>query len=160
MNKRVPQTMLPRDLSSCGSLSFRLNFVHRFTRLGLPTASVVVTCLVSLTFVAASPAQQASASKHPATFAQLSAQADAARDADRLDEAINLYRRALALRPSWAEGWWSLGTIYYDRDAYDKAAFAFQKLVALQPQNGTAQAMLGLCEFGLVARPRVASPQP
>ncbi len=83
------------------------------------------------------------------SFASLSAKADAARDADRLDEAIPLYRRALALRPSWADGWWSLGTIYYDRDAYDKAAGAFQKFVALKPDDGTAQAMLGLCEFEL-----------
>lgn len=84
-----------------------------------------------------------------ASFASLSAHADAARDANRLDEAVPLYRRALALRPTWAEGLWSLATIYYDRDAYDKAALNFRKLIAQQPQNGTAYAMLGLCEFEL-----------
>lgn len=84
-----------------------------------------------------------------ANFKVLAAEADAARDTDRLDDAIPLYRRALALHPSWAEGWWSLATIYYDRDTFDKAAAAFQKAVALQPQNGTALAMLGLCEFEL-----------
>jgi len=82
-------------------------------------------------------------------FATLSAKADAARDADRLQDAVSLYHRALALRPSWAEGWWSLGTIYYDSDAYDKAALDFQRLVKLQPENGTAFAMLGLSEFEL-----------
>ncbi|MGH9495405.1 MAG: tetratricopeptide repeat protein, partial [Candidatus Sulfotelmatobacter sp.] len=100
-------------------------------------------------FTTPSSAQGGSASKPSARFSQLSADADAARDAERLDEAVILYRRALALRPSWAEGWWSLGTIHYDRDAHDKAAIAFQKLIALQPENGTAQAMLGLCEFEL-----------
>jgi tetratricopeptide (TPR) repeat protein len=82
-------------------------------------------------------------------FAQLSQQADQARDAEDLDQAIRLYQQALALRPQWAEGWWSLGTIYYDRDAYRDAARAFQRLIALNPKNGTAHAMLGLCQFEL-----------
>ncbi len=84
-----------------------------------------------------------------ATFAKLSAQADAARDANRLDEALPLYRKALALRPGWAEGWWSLGTIAYDRNSYDEAARAFQKVTQLAPGNGTAYVMLGLSEFEL-----------
>ena len=79
----------------------------------------------------------------------LSAKADEARDADRLDEAVTLYRRALAMRPTWAEGWWSLGTIEYDRNAYREASQAFEKLVALQPKSGTARVMLGLCQFEL-----------
>jgi tetratricopeptide (TPR) repeat protein len=79
----------------------------------------------------------------------LAARADEARDADRLDEAVGLYRRALSLHPSWAEGWWSLGTIQYDRNAYFDAAAAFRKVTRLTPRNGTAFAMLGLCEFEL-----------
>jgi len=55
----------------------------------------------------------------------------------------------LALRPKWTEGWWSLATIEYDQDQYAKAALAFQKLVTLDPANGTAHAMLGLCQFEL-----------
>ena len=66
-----------------------------------------------------------------------------------MDEALDLYHRALAIRPSWAEGWWSLGTIEYDRDHYSEAAKALGQLVKLQPNNGTAQAMLGLSEFEL-----------
>ena len=82
-------------------------------------------------------------------FAALSAKADAARDAERLDEAVSLYRRALLLRPSWKDGWWSLGTIYYDQDAYAKAARAFQSLLKADPKSGTAYSMLGLCQFEL-----------
>jgi tetratricopeptide (TPR) repeat protein len=82
-------------------------------------------------------------------FGSLSAQANAARDGNRLDEAVALYQKALALRPRWAEGWWSLGTIEYDRDAYGEAARAFDKLIALDPKAGTAKVMLGLCEFEL-----------
>jgi tetratricopeptide (TPR) repeat protein len=80
-------------------------------------------------------------------FASLSVKANAARNANRLDEAVPLYQRALALRPNWAEGWWSLGTIQYDANNYAQAAKSFQKLVALQPKNGMAHAMLGLCQF-------------
>ncbi len=82
-------------------------------------------------------------------FATLSKQAADARDANRLDEAVALYTRALALRPRWTEGWWSLGTLEYDQDHYAKAAQGFEKLIALDPANGTAHAMLGLCQFEL-----------
>lgn len=83
------------------------------------------------------------------SFATLSQRAAEARDANRLEEAATLYTKALALRSKWTEGWWSLGTIEYDQDHYAKAALAFQKLVALDPANGTAHAMLGLCQFEL-----------
>lgn len=82
-------------------------------------------------------------------FAALSQQAAAARDANRLDESAALYTKALALRPRWAEGWWSLGTLEYDQDHYPKAALAFEKVTALDPNNGTAHVMLGLCQFEL-----------
>src|SRR5215469_193076 len=61
-------------------------------------------------------------------FASLSAKANAARDANRLDEAATLYKQALVERPNWAEGWWSLGTIQYDSNNYSAAAKSFQKL--------------------------------
>lgn len=88
-------------------------------------------------------------SKTTESFATLSAKADAAREANRLDEALLLYKQALALRPGWAEGWWSLGTIAYDRDSYPEAARAFRKVITLAPKNGTAYVMLGLSEFEL-----------
>lgn len=83
------------------------------------------------------------------SFESLSKRADEARDAGQLDEAAKLYRRGLALHPKWTEGWWSLGTLYYDADRYAEAELAFQKVVALDSQQGTARAMLGLCEFEL-----------
>jgi predicted Zn-dependent protease len=99
---------------------------------------------------------QARSQSHSATsatpsndFAALSFQADAARDADRLEEATSLYKKALALRPTWTEGWWSLGTILYDGDQYPEAARAFRKLLAHDPKNGTAHLMLGLCDYQL-----------
>jgi tetratricopeptide (TPR) repeat protein len=82
-------------------------------------------------------------------FQALAKSADEAREAGRLDEAAKIYRRALALNPKWAEGWWSLGTLYYDGDKYSEAALAFGRVVALDPKQGTARAMLGLSEFEL-----------
>lgn len=93
------------------------------------------------------PAQSSSASS--AAFRRLSAQAIAARDAQQLDQAVPLFRKALALNPAWTEGWWSLGTINYDANHYADAAAAFQRVVRLAPKQGTARAMLGLCEFEL-----------
>ena len=82
-------------------------------------------------------------------FDTLRAQAEAARDANRLDEAVGLYQRALAVRPAWKEGWWSLGTLQYDRSRYAEAKRALQKVVTQDPESGTARLMLGLSEFEL-----------
>jgi tetratricopeptide (TPR) repeat protein len=82
-------------------------------------------------------------------FDRIAAQANQARDSNNLERALTLYPKALGMRPEWAEGWWSLGTIYYDRDAYAEAARAFQRVVELQPKHGSAWVMLGLCEFEL-----------
>src|SRR5438874_2243099 len=85
--------------------------------------------------------------QQPVTFDQLSRQASQARERNQLDKAAALYREALKLRPKWNEGWWFLGTLLYDRDQYVEARDAFYQLAALDPKNGKAFAMLGLCEF-------------
>lgn len=84
-----------------------------------------------------------------ANFEAISKQASEARDAERLDEALKLYKQALALRPKWPEGWWSIGTIEYDRNNFQAAANALQRLLPLAPHDGTAHVMLGLAEFEL-----------
>src|SRR5437867_2008699 len=73
--------------------------------------------------------------------------ADKARLAGRLSEALDLYAKALRIRPQWPEGWWNVGTILYDGDSYVDARDAFRNLVALDSKNGPAWGMLGLCEF-------------
>jgi tetratricopeptide (TPR) repeat protein len=85
----------------------------------------------------------------PNPFERIAAQADQARDANDLEKAIVLYRRALGMRPGWAEGWWSLGTILYEQDKYAEASHAFKRVVSLRPDHGSANVMLGLCEFEL-----------
>ena len=115
-----------------------------------PVVAAGSLCLITLLLLPFRPALSAQTKPaHASNFAALAAKANAARDAERLDEALVLYRKALALRPRWPEGWWSLGTIEYDQNAYTEAVRAFQKVVALSPKNGTAYVMLGLSEFEL-----------
>jgi tetratricopeptide (TPR) repeat protein len=112
-----------------------------------PTLPVLI--LLCCVFLAVPLASAAQSSKPAENFDSLAKRAAEARDSDQLDRATSLYKQALALRPQWAEGWWSLGTLEYDRNHYASAARALQRLLVLAPKNGTAHAMLGLCEFEL-----------
>ena len=84
-----------------------------------------------------------------AAFQALAKQADAARDAHQFEKAIDLYQRALKLKPGWQEGWWSLGSIAYDLDRFSECAAAFSRLSSLKPDGAPVWTMLGLCEFNL-----------
>jgi tetratricopeptide (TPR) repeat protein len=75
--------------------------------------------------------------------------AAAARDAGRLEESIALYQRAVKLRPAWAEGYWHLGTAFYELDRYTDARNAFAHVVRMQPTHAAAFGFKGLCEFQL-----------
>ncbi len=57
-------------------------------------------------------------------------------------------RKAVKANPSSQEGWWSLGTLYYQQDSYPECRDAFKQLSKLAPKGGPAWTMLGLCEFG------------
>jgi predicted Zn-dependent protease len=111
------------------------------------SAALAAVCFLGLTGGLQARSQERQVP--PLSFASLSAQADAARDGGRLDEAASLYRKALAKRPTWQEGWWSLATILYDQDSYSPAARAFRRLLSYDPRNGTAHLMLALCEYQL-----------
>lgn len=107
-----------------------------------------LAALLLLSVPCALPLAAQSHSQGPAaTFDSLSKRADAARDADNLDLAAKLYHKALVLKPDWKEGWWSLGTIYYDSKRYAEGMVAFERLIKLAPTDGTTNLMLGLCEY-------------
>jgi len=86
------------------------------------------------------------------TFEELARQAAAAREADQVPQAIDLYQQALRLKPDWSEGWFYLGTLYYDSDRYADAQPAFAQFANLADKPA-GWAFLGLCEFETGAYP-------
>ncbi len=82
-------------------------------------------------------------------FQGLAKKAAAARDGGHVEEALSLYRRGTVLQAGWVEGWWNLGTLEYDRNAFAPARDAFAHFVKLQPDAAPGWAFRGLCEFEL-----------
>jgi tetratricopeptide (TPR) repeat protein len=87
----------------------------------------------------------------PATpaFDKVARQALEAHAAQKLDEALALYQKALRIRPRWSEGRFALGTVLYDLDRYEEARAEFRRVTAEQPKSGAAWAFKGMCEFQL-----------
>ena len=101
-----------------------------------------------------SAAPAAEANPEPETPAagdldSIARRAEAAREAMRLKEAVDLYRETVRLRPSWIEGWWYLGTLQFEVLNFEEALKVFGRLASLEPERGLAWAMSGLCEFEL-----------
>ncbi|HXJ88699.1 MAG TPA: tetratricopeptide repeat protein [Candidatus Binatia bacterium] len=105
---------------------------------------LVKMAFLVLTMLATSEAGHATT---PQSFQQLSAAADRARERSRDDDAIQLYRQALALRPESAECLWYLGLLLYAKNQFFPARDALRTFVALRPETGAAWAFLGLSEF-------------
>ena len=82
-------------------------------------------------------------------FKKAASGAAQAREANRLDEAVELYTEAVRLKPDWSEGWWYLGTLSYELDRHEQARDAFRRLLARNDQDPAATAFLGLSEFAL-----------
>lgn len=87
------------------------------------------------------------AQANPASFADVASKAMAARDANDLPGAIELYQQALKLNSQWPDGWWFLGSLQYGTGAYAAATDALSHYLDLTPNAGPALAMRGLCEF-------------
>ena len=101
----------------------------------------------------AAPAAKPGTARRPpaasAEFDRLVAEATEARRAERWEDAIALYAKAIKLKPGYVEGHWYQGTAYYSLDNYPQCRDAFRRVVRLAPKNGAGYAFLGLCEFGL-----------
>ena len=61
----------------------------------------------------------------------------------RLQDAENGYKRAIALRPDYWEGYNALGSFYYGQKRSGDAIAQFQKVVELTPDNSVAHSNLG-----------------
>jgi tetratricopeptide (TPR) repeat protein len=51
------------------------------------------------------------------------------------------------LRPNWQEGWWWLGSLYYEQDRFVETQAALAQFVTLASKPGPAYAFLGLAEY-------------
>jgi tetratricopeptide (TPR) repeat protein len=100
-----------------------------------------------LLFLSFANSHQATSRETQRSFEQLVKQADEARTANRLNDAIALYSQGVRLHPSWNEGWWWLGSLLYDEDRFPEAQAAFAKFVGLSSKPGPAYAFLALCEY-------------
>jgi tetratricopeptide (TPR) repeat protein len=80
-------------------------------------------------------------------FSGLAKQAGAAREAGRLDEAVSLYRKALALRPADREARWHLASVLYEQERHSEARDVLRTLVRDHPNVAQPLAILGLCEY-------------
>ncbi|MEJ2007525.1 MAG: tetratricopeptide repeat protein [Acidobacteriota bacterium] len=70
--------------------------------------------------------------------------------AHRLTEAMRLYGLAVRRQPTWAEGWWHLGTLSFETGRFTEASDAFLHFVkANRKEPGPGFGMLGLSDFHL-----------
>jgi tetratricopeptide (TPR) repeat protein len=99
------------------------------------------------------PAKPAPKSRPPATagpsFDEIVKSAEAARKAEQWEQAVDLYGKAVKLRPSYTEGIWYQAAAYYSLDKFAECRDAFKRVTRAAPNNGAAFAFLGLCEFGV-----------
>ena len=109
--------------------------------------------VLAVLLLPASAAAQAPASKPAAKpgpqFEKLVAAATEARQAERWEDAIGLYAKAVKLQPDFVEGYWYQGTAHYTLENFVQCRDAFRRVLRLAPENGAAYAFLGLCEFGM-----------
>jgi tetratricopeptide (TPR) repeat protein len=66
-----------------------------------------------------------------------------------MDRAIDHYRRAVALRPDYAEAHYNLGRLLVEQNQLDEAVAHYEKAAAINPGDAEAQNNLGVTLFGL-----------
>ncbi len=82
---------------------------------------LVIASLAACAFCAPIAAAQNAPAASKQSFDQLLQAAGKARDESRDDEAIRLYRRAVAQQPESEQGLWFLGTLLYEKEQYPEA---------------------------------------
>jgi len=139
----TPRSSIPSPKLACVTIAGVPRIPAKLVCNSLQRALLFSALFVASFKVPASPAQQ----NPPRDFTSLSEAAAAARDSNRPADAIALYRRALDMKPDWAEGWWYLGTLLYDSDQFPAAVISFQHVLSLAPGAPGTRTFLGLCEF-------------
>jgi tetratricopeptide (TPR) repeat protein len=121
--------------------------------------AIVASALLALTSsftlqVSAAQPRSAPRASDAGSFEQLAVAATQAREQNRDDAAIHMYRQALKLKPDWDEGLWYLGTLLYEKDDDREACEALRHFVALDSKAGYGWALLGMSEFQVREYPR------
>lgn len=111
---------------------------RRWVRAGYAAFAVIILLQASSSVVAQTAAT---------SFAEVTANAAAARESGDNARAIQLYQQAVQLNPGWAPGWWNLGILQYGANAYAPAGDALTHYLNLTPNAGPAFALRGQCEF-------------
>jgi predicted Zn-dependent protease len=83
----------------------------------------------------------------PASFSDVASRATAAREANDVPGAVELYQQALKLNSHWPDGWWFLGSLQYGTGAYAAAEDTLSHYLEFTPNAAPALAIRGLCEF-------------
>ncbi len=96
---------------------------------------------------ASQPSRNTSTADNSVGFDELAQAAKRAREENRDDAAIEVYRQALMLKPEWDEGLWYSGTLLYKKEDYFEACIVLRRFLAQDPGSGIGWAMLGLSEF-------------
>jgi tetratricopeptide (TPR) repeat protein len=91
--------------------------------------------------------RSALAQANPPGFDDMVLAATAARERDDVPQAIELYSQAVQLKPGWPDGWWFLGSLQYEAEAYAAGRDALTHFLELVPDAAPAWALRGLCEF-------------
>jgi tetratricopeptide (TPR) repeat protein len=114
---------------------------------GHPLYIFGMVAAIPLLAVVLAASHASSAGSPRISLEQIAQQAEAARTADRTNEAIRLYSQGVGLRPSWSEGWWELGSLYYEQDRFAEADASFRHFIDTARKPDPAYAFLGLCEY-------------
>ncbi len=91
---------------------------------------------------------------NPASFSDMVANANAARDVNDIPRAIDLYQQALKLNSQWADGWWFIGSLEYGTGDYARAEESLSRYLELNQNAAPALAIRGLCEFEIGEYPK------
>ncbi len=117
-------------------------------------AAVIVALCFATTSAQPVTTSPQTASATSSNFEQLSREADRAREENRNDDAIRLYKSGLVKRPDWEQGLWFLATLLYEKEQYPDARDVFRKFMTLRPDAGPGWALLGISEFQTREYPR------
>lgn len=109
----------------------------------------IIVAAVLFAFAAGSMSGMGASRLQETSADRLAADAAAAREAGRLEEAAALYRRAIELQPESPEHRWFLGATLYELTRYADARAAFTAVMQRQPEHAGAFGMRGLCAFQL-----------